>query len=696
MMDGVTTTIIEPGKSATSSRMTRDDGKPVPLSVADSSSALASELTEDQAQRLLRHVCDDWTRQYGSLHDWRQKMEKYERMSQMDYSDRKGKSDPNNPEPVLDVFSYQNDTLGMSEGFVDFAAAQAKDDIFGTKPWLAATPIGRNDTDLASKISKHAQWKLGMSNLETAVNDGIRIACWGGTAFLKSRWLRDTETYKRDDRAAAYSKSTREPFRAPNGDLVFTAEELEAMGVDGNDVEWKPQVTEQTVVVYDNTWTDCLDFKDVAFDSKATELNLTLTPFYSRFRMGILDVISHYKIPEKYHKDLEFAMVGSAEEARAENGESNTKTLNDNAFEANEQISLVEGFIRFDPLRTGKPIRIHCIFSPTLQILFAVDYLANVTPDGVLPVFPVRVGKKPRRILGVGYFEKYENQNNCVDRQLCAVTYRSKLSANVVVGIRKDALAQSQNNSFTIDSRKPIELAPEKKLSDFIEFAAFPDLNDRAVELMNQHLQMGQMRSGITSAAQGELKGVPNASTATGVNQLTSRGALLLKDPIAQMTGDIEVLAGFNVDLVYANQDRDETFTWGEGEESELLSITAGDVKGLRMNVSLKLVQSQNQTKLQNAQAAIAIMASYAMLPETEKESQRPLYVEAITSLGFNNAEDIVRKAEELPPPPPPPAEIKYSEAPPDVQRQMEASAGYEPSNEAPPPEAAPPAQAPA
>ena len=666
--------------------MTRDGSEAGPLNVADSSSALASQLSEEQSGRLLRHICDDWTRLYTGLSPWRTLMERWERMSVMNYSDRVGKPDPNNPEPVLDVFSYQNDTLGMSEGFVDFAAAQAKDDIFGTKPWLAATPVGRHDTDLAAMISKHAQWKLGMSNIETAVNDAIRIACWGGTCFMKSRWLNETETFKRDDKPAAFSISTQQPFTAPSGDLVYDAGTLEQMEVDGNDVEWKPQMTEETMTVYDNTWTDCLDFKDVAFDSKATELNLTLTPFYSRFRMGILDVISHYKIPEKYHAELEFALVGSAEEARAENGESNTKMLTDNAFEANQQISLVEGFLRYDPLRTGSPIRIHCVFSPTLQILFKVDYLANVTPDGVLPVFPVRVGKKPRRILGIGYFEKYENQNNCVDRQMNAVTYRTKLSSNVVVGIHKEALAESQNNSFTIDSRKPVELAPDKKLSDFIEFAEFPDLNDRSVELMNEHLQMAQMRSGITSAAQGELKGVPNASTATGVNQLTSRGALLLKDPIGQITGDVEKVAGYNVDLIYANQNRDETFTWGEGEASELLNIKANDVQGLRMNVTLKLVQSQNQTKLQNAQAAIGIMASYATLPEEEKQTQRPLYVEAITSLGFNSAEDIVRPANPQPPAPPLP-EVKesmnYKDAPPDIRRQMEAAAGYQPSTAA-------------
>ena len=63
------------------------------------------------------------------------------------------------------------------------------------------------------------------------------------------------------------------------------------------------------------------------------------------------------------------------------------------------------------------------------------------------------------------------------------------------------------------------------------------------------------------------------------------------------------------------------------------------------MNVTLQLVQSQNAAKLQNAQAAIGIMAQYALLPETEKLSQRSVYVQALMSLGFQDAESIVRQA---------------------------------------------------
>lgn len=621
------------------------DGRIKPKDVANKSTPLASVMDDSKRARFLQIVCEEWTRLYSSLDTWRKKMEKWERMSEMDYTDRVGVTDPNNPEPVLDVFSYQNDTLGMSEGFVDFVDAQASDDIFGTRPWLAAIPEGRNDPDLAKLITKHANYKLSYSDLETAILDGIRVACWGGTAFLKSRYHIRTESYLAEDKPAAYSKASGGAYQSPAGDFIYAAEELEAMEVDGADVEWKPQTREETQIVYHNTRTAVMDFKDIAFDSKAPALDLDFTPVYCRFRMGIQDVISTYNIPKEHWGDLEFATVGVSEEARVERGEDNTTLMGDDPFFLNQEISLVEGFRLCDPLGNGKLVRVHFVFSPHLQILFKLDFLANETPGGLLPVFPVRVGKIPRRVFGIGYFEKYENANNAVDRQLNAITYRNKVAANIVIGIHKEALANPQNNSFVFGDRQPVELGPDKTLKEFIEFGVVPSSENQSTELLNMHMQMPQMRSGITSAAQGELKGVPNASTATGVNQLTSRGALLLKKPIALMTADIQKLVEYNVNLVYANQNTDEVFTWGEGEAQELLTIVANNVRGLRMNVSLRLVQSQNQQKLQNATAGIDFITRYIQFPEIEKTAARALFVQAVESLGFQNAEDMLRQA---------------------------------------------------
>jgi hypothetical protein len=246
----------------------------------------------------------------------------------------------------------------------------------------------------------------------------------------------------------------------------------------------------------------------------------------------------------------------------------------------------------------------------------------------------------------MGRFEKYENSNNAVDRQYNAITKRNSESSSVISGLQPDALAdKAQAKNFQMNPTKPLLLASGKTIADAFSFTAIPDVNQRSVELMNQMLQMNQMRSGITSAAQGELKGVPNASTATGVRDLQSRGAILLKSQIDEVTEDIERLAKFNVYLIYANQDRDETFVWGEGESSELLSIVANDVKGLRMNVRLTLVQAQNAQKLQNAQAAIGLFMQWIQVPEVEKPAARPAFIQALSALGFRNADDIIRQA---------------------------------------------------
>ncbi len=648
-LPGVSIHIPDPSAPA-SARMKADAAehlqKPT-LNLAGTNTPLSRKLNSFQAIWLLDYVCDRWLTLHLDLSSWRAKMKKWEKMSLGNYEDRVAAPDRLNLESTPDVFLHQNDTLGMAEGFVDFFTAQARNDIFGTKPWLAATPEGKNDHNLADRVTKHSQWKLGQSNLEQVLRDALRVASWGGTCFVKSRWMTEQETYERSF-MAAHSVATGLPILNEKGEAVTDENDAALQLLDGEDVKWKQIEREEITTVFDNSCSSLLDFEDVAFERKAQDLDLYYTDFFSRFRIGLLDAVAAYGLSQEQVADLRLAMVGYDEAAKDHLDESNTtdKTTMGDSDNSNPLISLVEGFVRCDPFGNGKPIRIHVIFSQTLNALFRVDYLPNATAGGMLPVFPIRIHKVPARIFGVGYFEKYENANNAVDRQHNAVTYRNRQSASIYTTFQPDALIDGgKDRDFTVDSTKPFTLAPDKTIDDLVAFKAMPDMNNRSVELLNQQLQMAQMRSGITSAAQGELKGVPNASTATGVNQLQSRGAILLKDPIDQASEDVRKIVEYNVHLLYANQDHDETFTWGEGEDSELLSIQAGDVQGLRANVQLTLVQSQNVQKLQNAQLGIQIAGGYAQLPETEKTSQRRLYIQALSSLGFNDAESIIRHA---------------------------------------------------
>ena len=615
------------------------------LNLSGNESPLAIEVDGMRAIWLIDHVERRWSDMHGGLKSWRDDMARYERQSEGDYNDRVNRINPDSADRLPDVFTYLNESLGTSEGFVDFFTAQARDDIFGTRPWLSVTPQGKADVDLAESMTKHASWKLGNSDLEEVLRDGIRIAAWGGTAFVKPRWIQYDEEVKQTV-PAAHSIASGEPFRDAGGAYITDAKDFPADG-DGDDVEWLDVLTSKTVSVFNNVNNDVLDYNDVAFKKKAKSLKLEHTDFYVRFRMGLLDLVDQFGIPLEHAQILKNHVMGHNSNARIHRDESSDEDMNDgfNEDNANPIVELVEGYLRCDLLGTGKPIRIHVIFSPGLRILFSADYLENVSPGGILPIFPLRVHKIPGRIFGQGYLEKYEAKNNSVDRKHNIISLRAKKAAHVYTSFQKDALRDPNKSFLELDPDLPIELAEGKTLAELIEFTAAPDMNDGLIRQRDAEMQMMQMQSGITSAAQGELKGVPSANTATGTNQILSRGAVLLKDNVDPITTDIAKAVEYNVHLLYANQDRDETFIWGEGRESELMEIKANDVQGLRSNVTLTLVKSQNQEKLQSATAAMEICGQWIMVPELEKPAQRSLFIQALSSLGFRNAEDIIRPA---------------------------------------------------
>jgi len=605
---------------------------------------LGRSLSDLRISWLLLHITQRWESLHGNMGSWRDKMAKWERMSEEDYKDRLNEKDEVNPSSLKDIFPYQNESLGTVAGFYDFHFAQAKDDIFGTRPWFAATPEGKSDDVLAETMSKHAQWKFNQSDVEPSLVDALKISTWGGTCFVKASYLRDIETFKKSTPIAINVK-TGEVITNESGALVSTADELEAMGYSAEQIKWETRDVDDVSVHYANVTNAVIDYKDIAFESTAPFLNLRHTDVFVRFRMGLLDVMELYDVPEDRKPQLMGLINGRSNIVRHHRDESEPEGNNMYDADANPLISLVEGYVRCSVI-PGQTNRIHVIFSPDLNSIFSMDFLDNVTPGGILPIFPVRINKIPNRIFGTGYFEKYESPNKAIDRQYNLITYRNRANAHVYTAFQPDALLDdAEGEEIELDPLKPLRLKPDKTINEAVSFTAAPDTNGRSEMLLNSQLQMIQMRSGITSAAQGELKGVPSSNTATGTRDLQSRGATILKCPIDEQIADLRSIVEYDVLLLYANQEVDETFTWGEGREAELLKINAGDVMGIKANVSLTLTQAQNQNKRESAMAAIGVIVQYIQIPENEKTAARYAFVQALSAIGFNNAEDIIRQA---------------------------------------------------
>lgn len=182
-------------------------------------------------------------------------------------------------------------------------------------------------------------------------------------------------------------------------------------------------------------------------------------------------------------------------------------------------------------------------------------------------------------------------------------------------------------------------------MEEAIQMAQLPDLDTRTMELLQMSIQFGQMRTGITSASQGEMSSLPQNNTATGVQAMMSRAAVLLKEPIDSLKKSLTRDLRYAVKLTYARFDRIEAFVHGEGEAQELIELSPEEVANLELDVRLLMTQAQNSEKLENSQAAIQLLTQYMQFPEHEKAAGRDLFLQALKSLNFDNADQIIREA---------------------------------------------------
>lgn len=618
--------------------------------IPKSKTALGIALKDHEIQWLGEYVTEQYTSYYAALGGWRKKMGRFERLSENDHSDRLGKApDREESNKVRTIFDRSNRSLGTCSGFADFAFAQARNDIFGTSPYFAAVPQGISDEKLGRDITRHAHWKFGQTGMKDCMIDALKLACDLGTAFPKITWKREVEKYEQIKVVALNSEGT--PItQEETGEYIY-AENAAMIAELGDEIQgWEEMLIEESMPVYNNIQAHCIDYEDIAFDPTAPEMNLLYTDVYHRFEMGLLDAKRVYNLTdEQYNQARDLIHNQGTGISKPRDHRDETKPNNGHADEenANPTIRLVEGYLRVNPKGVdGDPIRIWCVFSPDLTTILSLDYLANRTPGAKLPIFSVPWYKVPNRICGKGYFERFEDVENFIDEQYNLVIHKDRNASTPMGGYDVEGLAEEiEEDDVHVDPDKLWALKSGKKIEDVFSFMKMPDASSRTIDILQMMLQMAQMRTGITSASQGELSGVPQGNTATGVNQLISRGATLLKWPIDTVKDSITKPYEYAVHLLYANQDALETFTWSEGRSPEIIQIDPQNVHNMVMDVRMTMTQAQQQTQLQSAQGAINFIQSYMGMPEHEKIAVRSVFIQALQSLGFNNADEIVRES---------------------------------------------------
>ncbi|NBS68347.1 hypothetical protein EBT31_05450 [bacterium] len=600
------------------------------------------------------------------------------------------------------IFKLRNKTLGAVRSGITFKVAKAQQDIFASTPWLNVAPEGNADMELAEKLGNHAQWKLRQAGAKVVGDEAIERAFWYGESVLRLAW--DTRREKFERKQVVVVDPSGQPLTDAKGNFV-TADSLtttdEATGVpmfvETPEIEypseggnrWEEYIVKEEVTTYDGlrfipiNWRSfrCSMAAKCIPDSHFRGHEYQLTR--SEIRTKLVDLYGEQSGWPQEIADL-FEKTGNA--PQGQQTEENQERSADPGDDNNPLIKCFDAEIFWAPSKDAEAAWYFVTILPEYpDVPLFVDYLANVLPINGTTYRSVYHAVAVNRMdswAGRSDWELFEPLNNEVDEMWNETRWRDGMIANPM-SVVDESVIEERIEEVTWQPGTRLRRKKGSEGKAFIETVQMPETNGGTREDMNYLLMTNQLETGVTSAARGGIGDMPATNTATGIQSVLSSGSVLHAKPIGDCKEGFECLFTSALTLLYAKHDKQETFTYGEGENQVVATLGPEDVRDLTLNVTLTMTRASNTEKLENARVAIGAFMQYVALPPQQQQASRPLFVQTLQAASVKNADKIIAAPTEemMQPPAPNPLEhikVSYADLPPVAKAQVLAAMGIQ------------------
>lgn len=620
---------------------------------------LQSRLSKLQIKTIADQCCDRIISISNQLENRWERQDNYILQSEdnFEWRGKLGEEDPSKPTAI---FGLQNDSLNMIGGFKEYMTARTSDDLLGSMPFFSASPEGKNDKILADTLQKHAEWRINRADLVSAFLDAINIGYTTGEGVIKVT----------NDQKTLYSERSTNVLITMDGEFILThnGDYIE----DSTPIIEEQDETTATMRVFPEGMPE-IDLSE-GFDYKQIYIPETINqgdaltahvlhhrdflcpitasdPQTADFVAHLFDMpVAQAKAKWKIDKEtLDFLSKENSQPKSEENkpnqdSDEQAEPIIDSPDSDNAIAQFAECYLQ--TTIAGNLTKIFVIVAVSARKIIYIDYLANVTPKGITPFFAVRPFPQLRRWWGRGMFELYAYAQEFIERHLNYISHANRYHSNPVLAVQRgNIINASDGEDITISPGATIELKTGKTLAETIEVFAFPSLDEKTWDILELMMQSVQLRSGVTSASQGGIDAMPQNSTATGVNAILNAGNVISKLPIRHIRQALEEATKFSVMTIYANLDEDETFSYLEGENAKILSLSRKDIQDIEMNIKMTMNRFRQREQAESANAAIQAINMYIQTPEPEKDAVRPLYISALKAHGIDDADRVVRRA---------------------------------------------------
>lgn len=590
------------------------------------------------------------------------------------------------------IFAKSNLVVPLARRICRQMVARASNYFFSTDPWCATVPEGVEDTALAERIERYTQYKLRRLSSKRAMEKAVRLAFVRGECVVKTtHTVRDSIF---EVAARVLVGADNEPILDASGDFILETDEWER-GLAQDPVTGETAAVGPLVLARDGVTPQ--PAAPVFVEKMVTRRHVQFegpeaTPIYYKDFLCPLtaadvqqaDIVAHlYDKPVMELVDL-YAKRGMLTATNEERMEAVRKTIQlirdltnnsgapksglnqtgretedegtDTGADTSEPVAeIAECYLHYDANGDGMIESIMLVVDRKNRVPLFYDYTANVTPDGTRPFDVVRVGEVDGRWYGLGCMEMFESNQQVVDLMVNRWNLSQSQAGRVdfwrpdltVEGDSDPNLKLNWGSTYTL---KPGATAEDALKSVYLNDAKFESLQS----MFEFFMQMAMNESGVQHANDAGLVGMETTKLATGIRNIEKSGQELFAPFLSDLEPGLEAVLNRILSVLFANLNREEVFTYLDGDTQGIERITPDEVQNLRMNVSLLLIRYRGEQQFAQMVQMSEVVAKFYTLPPEVQMRTAPFYRGMLKALDQKvNADEIISPLPLMAPPGP-------------------------------------------
>lgn len=574
------------------------------------------------------------------------------------------------------IFAHSNLTVPLSRRIARQMVARANNYFFATDPWFSAqAERGSGDDELAEKIDHYAKYKLREAKSKSSKEKAVELAFVRGECVLKSTYTRKVDWY--ETTAEVLVDIEGEPILTSDGDYIFKNDRWgpevlvdETTGAEevmpGSDVlERDPTVRKPDDLLWQSMRIRRQVEQFEGAECKPVYYKDFLCPLTAE-TVQDADFVAHlYDMPlmelaEQYRKRN--VLADKEEDASKEGGEwketlkavallreladgdgspkaaANRKEENalyepetligagDGVKRGDTVRELAECMLYFDANMDGIREHIFVVLDRDSGRPVYYDYMANMTPDGRRPFDVIRPSAVDGRWYGSGAMELFDETQQIVDLLINRWNFANSGAGRVTFWNPSLTVEGDRNPNLKLNDGGTYTPKPGVEIENILTYVELPNVkHEQLKDMFEFFLQAAMNESGVQHANDANMVGLDQAKLATGIRNIEKSGMEMFGAYISALEPGIQDCLTREINLLFANLDKEEWFEYyareeadsGEGAASvepavaRVSLITPEEVRDLTIRVNVLLTRYKGEQMMEQSSTGWRIVQEY-------------------------------------------------------------------------------------